>query len=93
MEKKVYYDVVAKLVAHQRPCPLGYKVGDEWVLKAKTPEGMCSWAYNAIFPVVLTLQCGGTFPWQQDPDVTEVSCPDGDVNVIFELRRIPRTRK
>ena len=52
-----------------------------------TPGGMCSLAYNAVYPVALTLQFGGTFPWQDDPDIIEIAYPDGQVNNIFELRR------
>ena len=91
MERRQYYDVEVKLVGNQSPCPFGHNVGDEWLLKSRTPAGMCSLAYNAIFPMALALQCGGTFPWQKDPDdAIQVYCPDGDINNIFELRRIPR---
>ena len=86
METK-QYDVRIKLIGNQSPCHSGHKVGDEWVFDYMTPGGMCSLAYNAIYPVALTLQFGGTFPWQEDPDVVEVACPDGQVNNIFELRR------
>ncbi len=89
MERKEY-DIVIRLVDNQRPCHAGHKIGDEWLLTDKTPEGICTWAYNAIYPMALTLQYGGMFPWQEDPDVMQVSCPDGKVNNIFELRRIPR---
>ena len=86
METK-QYDVRIKLIGNQSPCHSGHKVGDEWVFDYMTPGGMCSLAYNAIYPVALTLQFGGTFPWQDDPDMIEVACPDGQVNNIFELRR------
>ena len=89
MESKEY-DVIIKLVSNQRPCHNGHKVGDEWVFRYNTPEGMCSLAFNAIYPMVWALQFGATFPWQEDPDVTTVSCPDPEVNNVFELRRITR---
>jgi uncharacterized repeat protein (TIGR04076 family) len=31
---------------------------------------------------------GGSFPWEKDPDVTTVACPDPDNPVVFELRRL-----
>jgi len=89
MERKEY-DVVIKLVGNQRPCHIGHQIGDEWVFQYKTPAGMCSLAYNAIFPFLMVLKFGGTFPWQKDPDVVQASCPDAEVNNVFELRRIPR---
>jgi uncharacterized repeat protein (TIGR04076 family) len=55
-----------------------------------TPGGICSLAYNAIYPIALALQFGATFPWQDDPDVIQASCPDVEVNNVFELRRVPK---
>jgi uncharacterized repeat protein (TIGR04076 family) len=52
-----------------------------------TPPGMCGLAYNALYPVALALRFGAKFPWQQDPNVITMSCPDAEVNNIFELRR------
>lgn len=89
METKEY-EVVIKLVSNQNPCHSGHKIGDEWVFNYMTPPGMCSLAYNAIYPAAMVLQFGGMFPWQDDPDVVQLSCPDGEVNNIFELRRRPR---
>jgi len=84
------YEVVIRLVGNLSPCHSGHKIGDEWVFNYMTPPGMCSLAFNAIYPVALALQFGATFPWQEDPDVIQVSCPDAGVNNVFELRRRPR---
>lgn len=83
------YQVIIKLVRNQSPCHSGHNIGDGWVFNHMTPGGMCGLAFNAIYPVALALQFGATFPWQSDPDVIEVSCPDGEVNNVFELRRVP----
>ena len=88
METKEY-EVVIKLVGNQNPCHSGHQIGDEWVFNYMTPPNMCGLAFNALYPVALTLQFGGTFPWQDDPDVIQVACPDGEVNNIFELKRRP----
>ena len=90
MMAKKEYDVLIKLVGNQNPCHFGHKIGDEWLFKHATPEGMCSMAFNSIYPTALVLKYGGTFPWQDDPDVVEASCPDHNVNNVFELRRIAR---
>lgn len=84
------YDVVIELIGNKSPCHSGHQVGDEWVFQYMTPGGMCSLAYNAIFPMALALQFGATFPWQNDPDIVRVCCPDTGVQNIFELRRIPK---
>ena len=90
METKEY-DISIKIVTEgKEPCHAGHNVGEEWILKGKTPEGLCSTAYNALYPMAWALQYGATFPWQEDPDVMRISCPDPSVNLVFELRRIPR---
>ena len=89
MERKDYR-VVIKLIGNQNPCHSGHQIGDEWVFDYMTPPGMCSLAFNAIYPVALALQFGATFPWQDDPDVITLSCPDHEVNNVFELKRIPK---
>jgi uncharacterized repeat protein (TIGR04076 family) len=81
------YEVVIKLISNQHPCHSGHKIGDEWVFTHFTVPNMCSLAYNAIYPFALALSVGGTFHWQEDPDVITVACPDGEVHNIFELRR------
>ena len=84
------YKVIIELVRNQNPCHSGHQIGDKWEFDYMTPSGMCGLAYNALYPVALALQFGATFPWQTDPDVIEISCPDGEVNNIFELRRVPK---
>ena len=82
------YDVVAKVISQKGTCGAKHKVGDEWVIGSKTPEGICLSAFNALFPSVRVLRFGGTFPWGTDPDVTTVACPDAANPVVFELKRI-----
>ncbi|MFA5309095.1 MAG: TIGR04076 family protein [Dehalococcoidales bacterium] len=86
MEPK-QYEVVIKLVGNNSPCHYGHQVGDEWVFDYATPPGMCSLAYNAIYPAALALYYGAVFPWTEDPDVIMLSCPDVEVGNRFELCR------
>ncbi|MEW6034402.1 MAG: TIGR04076 family protein [Chloroflexota bacterium] len=87
------YHLVARVVSQKGTCANGHGVGDEFVLGDKTPEGLCSWAFAAIFPFVNVLQFGGAFPWGEDPDRTTVACPDPDNPVVFEVRRKRAARK
>jgi uncharacterized repeat protein (TIGR04076 family) len=86
MEKK-QYEVVIKLVGNQRPCHSGHEIGQTWVFDFQPPPGLCGFAYNSLFPFAIVLKTGGTFPWQDDPDVITLSCPDAEVHNVFELRR------
>ena len=51
---------------------------------------MCSLAFNAMYPVLMGFRYGATFPWQDEPDVVTMACPDAGVNNVFELRRRPK---
>ena len=82
------YDVAVRVISQDGTCVQEHKVGDEWIIRKQTPEGMCLSAFNALYPFMRVLMFGGAFPWDADPDVTTVACPDAKNPVVFELRRI-----
>ncbi len=84
------YDVLVRVISQKGTCAAKHKVGDEWVIGSKTPEGICISAFNALLPGSRVLRFGGSFPWGNDPDVTTATCPDGANPVVFELRRLPK---
>jgi len=70
-------------------CPQGFKKGDSWIIPdGKTPGGMCAGAYNSVAPAVRLFRLGGEHPWDKDKDVSYVSCPDPEVILIYEVRRL-----
>jgi uncharacterized repeat protein (TIGR04076 family) len=84
------YDVEIKVVSQKGTCGSGHKVGDKWLVSGATPGGICLSAYRIMEAYMEVLKYGGTYPWQQDPDVTMAVCPDPGNPVIFELRRIKK---
>jgi uncharacterized repeat protein (TIGR04076 family) len=84
----VIHKVVAKVISQTGRCDAGHKVGDEWVLGPKTPEGICTGAYHAMNSSAFVLIIGAAMPFGADPDVATVACPDAKNPVVFELRRI-----
>ena len=82
------HDVKVKVISQKGNCGAGHKVGDEWVISGKTPEGICLSAFNALFPATRVLMFGGSFPWSNDPDVASAACPDAANPVVFELKRV-----
>ena len=82
------YEVAVRVVSQKGTCALEHKVGDEWIIKGKIPEGICLSAFNSLFLSAQVLMFGGAFPWETDPDVTTVACPDAENPVVFELRRL-----
>ena len=82
------YEVAVSVVSQKGTCASMHNVGDEWVIWDKTPEGICLSAFASIYPVVQVLMFGGTLPWEADPDVAFVACPDPNNPVVFQLRRL-----
>ncbi|MFC1944361.1 TIGR04076 family protein [Chloroflexota bacterium] len=82
------YRVTARVVRQEGTCSAGHAIGDEFDIGDETPAGMCSWAFSALFPFAMVLRFGGSFPWENDPDVATVACPDPGNPLSFELRRV-----
>jgi len=81
-------EVIARVISQEGTCAAGHRVGDEFNVGEKPPQGICSWAYYTLFPFVQVLKHGGTLPWEKDPDKALVACCDPANPVVFELRRI-----
>ena len=82
------YDVAVKVVSQIGTCDNEHAVGEEWIVKQKTPEGICLSAFKALLPDLRALMYGGRLPWTDDPDVARVTCPDDKNPVVYELRRL-----
>lgn len=82
------YDVKVKIISQKGTCGAGHKVGDEWTISGKTPEGICLSAFNALFSDARVLMFGGSFPWSSDPNMASAACPDAANPVVFEFKRI-----
>jgi len=80
-------EIVARVISQKGTCEAGHKVGDEFTI-GQTAPGICSWALHALFPLAQVLAFGGSFPWEEDPDVATVACPDPVNPLVIELRRI-----
>jgi len=83
------YQVGIKVVSQKGTCHAGHKVGDEWVIGSKTPEGICLGAFHTLYPTLFSLIIGAPM-WGPDPDVSTIACPDANNPVVFEMRRLPK---
>ena len=89
MEKvKEPQKISVRVVSQKGTCANEHKIGDQWVVNGKTPEGICLAAFNAFYPSLRVLRFGGSFPWESDPDAATLACPDAANPVVFELRRL-----
>ena len=87
---KVGYRIVGTIKEVKGHCHAGHEIGDKIELDAHDSGGLCGFFYHDIFPYIIMLQFGGSFPdtWGEDPDVVEWECPDRSNGVKIELRRI-----
>ena len=86
-ERKTY-KIVGTIKDVKGRCNVKHKKGDVIELSGHDSGGLCGFFYHDIFPSIITLQFGGTFPWSQDRDVVELECPDRHNVVKIELKRI-----
>ncbi len=82
------HKVSIRVVSKKGTCSQEHKVGDQWIVDGKTPEGLCLSAFNSLSPSLRVLMYGGAFPWEADPDMATAACPDATNAVVFELRRL-----
>ena len=84
------YKVIGTIKNIKATCTAGHKVGDEFDLSEHRTSGLCGYFYHDIFPYIVMLQFGGSFPadWGGDPDVVTMECSDRVNAVTIELRRI-----
>jgi len=58
-------------------CPQGFKPGDTWLVKSKTPDGMCLGAFGALYSTLSLLRFGGERPYDEDRDVLTLGTYQG----------------
>jgi len=83
------YRVIGTIKAVKGTCSAGHKVGDKLELSGYNTDGLCGFFYHDIYPYLIMLQFGGSFPAEWgDQDVVELDCMDKRNLVTLELRRI-----
>jgi uncharacterized repeat protein (TIGR04076 family) len=80
-------EVRAVEIRGQGICPQDINVGD--VFRSDREVGaVCHWAAHTLLPFTTALRFGGDLPWEAEPGLARISCPDPDNSVVFEIRRI-----
>ena len=89
MAEQLGYRVVGTIKAVKGTCSAGHKMGDKLELSGHNTAGLCGFFYHDIYPYIIMLQFGGSFPAEWgDQDVVELDCMDKWNLVTLELRRI-----
>ena len=68
-------------------CIYTYREGDTFIFNGfDTPNAFCGGAYTTLFPIIVALNSGARFTFENDPLCkTKMACPDNG-NVIFSVR-------
>lgn len=82
-----YHKIKITVDSVEGKCPLGNRPGREFLVERTTPAGMCLSAYNSIASAIQVLRYGGSFPWEKNPDIAYVGCPDHLNRVVYKLER------
>ncbi|MFX0032982.1 MAG: TIGR04076 family protein [Candidatus Hodarchaeota archaeon] len=87
---KLGFKITGLIKSVKGTCSAGHKVGDKIELSGYDSGGLCGFFYHDIFPYIIMLQFGGSFPsdWGNDPDIVELECIDKINTVTIELRRV-----
>ncbi len=82
--KRVGYKVIGTVKEIKGSCSAGHSVGDQVELSMHKTGGLCGALYNSIFPYVVMLQMGGSFPKEWG---------DQESSLLQELSFISRKRR
>ena len=52
-----------------------------------TPAGICLSAFNSLNPAIQVLKYGGSFPWEENPAVAYICCPDHVNRTVYKIER------
>ncbi len=88
---KIGFRIIGTIKSVKGHCNAGHKKGDEIELSGHNTGGLCGFFYHDIFPYIIMLQFGGSFPdkWTGNrPDIVQFECMDKFNLVKIELRRI-----
>lgn len=87
---KFGYRITGTIKKVKGSCNAGHKKGDQLSLSGHDTGGLCGFFYHDIFPYIIMLQFGGSFPkeWGGDQDVVQLECMDRFNAVTIELKRI-----
>jgi len=78
--------VIGIITKTKGECAVGHKVGDKFELHGRSSDGLCGYFYHNIFPYIIMLQCGGTWPGKDG--LPEFDCPDVANAVTIRLQRV-----
>ncbi|MBN1662550.1 MAG: TIGR04076 family protein [Deltaproteobacteria bacterium] len=88
-ETQTGYKIIATVKSVKGNCSWGHEEGDSFEISCHNTAGLCGFFYHDIYPQLMMLQFGGSFPatWGNQ-DVVNVECMDKYNLVKMELKRV-----
>lgn len=72
----------------KKTCPNGHQIGQEWIVKHRTPKGICLGSFGTCLLHLTALRFGASFPWEDEEGVITIGCPDHTNQVVWRLERL-----
>ena len=85
MTEQFGFKVIGTITRTKGECAVGHKLGDRFELHGRSSGGLCGYFYYNVFPYIIMLQCGGS--WPDEKGLPEFDCPDKDNAVTIKLER------
>ena len=84
-----WHDIKIEIVEIQGTgkCTAGHKVGDIFSSQEEQRK-ICASAYHTMYPYIIGLKAGGSFPWEENPDEITLCCADYKNPVVFKITRV-----
>jgi uncharacterized repeat protein (TIGR04076 family) len=67
------------------------QVGQVFMFRSRTPDGMCAKAFATIYPIALAMRFSEEIGWEDQGGFVDITCPDQDV--VYRLSRIKSANK
>ncbi len=84
--EEVFKDPPVK-AKYNGPCPV-FEEGQVFHVDDSMPSDFCPYAWDTMFPYIVTLRSNGNFnEWYEEPGVAVACCPDGLRPVVFKIER------
>jgi uncharacterized repeat protein (TIGR04076 family) len=83
------FKITVEKILENGICPFGFIAGDTFEFEVSermiTFPNFCGWAYHEMFPVLVSLKYGATFPFAKSGKTARITCSDSRNPVVFEI--------
>ena len=67
------------------------QIGDTFIFRSRTPDGMCAKAFATVYPIALAMRFSESIGWEDEHGMVDITCPDQDV--VYRLSRVKKLNR